>query len=223
MKNISNIRFLTTPLNWFRGFLYTFIWRPTPHVYQSISHGKDVFFSLEKSLCDPQIRDETDPIRVKVHASVLTFLPNSFGTPLTKNHMTNRFQSSSTNGHGHTNHQRFSPISNLSTRTGNGCPLCISTCPNLKIADDLAWAAKAQIPKYQRWRHGFYPRHQNVKLQFRKQQTGKSGPMSWKVPWLQSSFEGVYKNLKRTLITTIPIFLRAVITVFWKRTLIYSH
>lgn len=78
MKNISNIRFLTTPLNWFRGFLlYTFIWHSywegaTPQVYPT---EKMCYFHLD-SFCDPQIHEQTAPTRVEVHPSVLTFLPN---------------------------------------------------------------------------------------------------------------------------------------------------
>ena len=48
LKNISNIRFQKkkTPLNWCRGFLYTFIWhsyREGGHI-SSISHGKMCYF-----------------------------------------------------------------------------------------------------------------------------------------------------------------------------------
>lgn len=191
MKNISNIRFRKkTPLNWCKGFLlYTFIWHSylegaTPQVYPT---EKMCYFHLD-SFCDPQIHEQTDPTRVEVHPSVLTFLPNQKPHNQSAEKFTNQKRPL---------HQRFFP-SNLSTRTGNGCPLCISTCLNLNIADDLVWAAISRlkgsylggrsfvrlgcflvltilkyITKYQRW------------------QTDRSCLIFWKVHWLQSNFEGV--------------------------------
>ena len=183
---------------------------------------KMCFFHLKNPSVIPKILEQTDPILVEVHPSVLTFLPNQKPHNQSVQQFTNQKRPL---------HQRFFPPFPTS-------PPGQAMAAHFVSAHASIWTSQTTScgPRFHDWRvvsggsilrwNRVLPCSHILKYipKYQRWQTGGSCLVAWKVQWLQFNFKEVYRTLKRTLITTVPVFWKStVITVFSKRTLIYSH